>query len=46
MDRREVLLFLLLRILQMPFATADEHVWELYAQLDCQVQVAQVADAG
>lgn len=26
-----VLLFLLLRILQMPFATADEHVWELYA---------------
>eukprot|EP00435_Cladocopium_sp_Y103_P025821 s883_g6.t1 len=29
-----VLLFLLLRILQMPFATADEHVWELYAHLD------------
>eukprot|EP00438_Fugacium_kawagutii_P015589 Skav229722 [mRNA] locus=scaffold49:353216:360839:- [translate_table: standard] len=26
-----VMLFLVLRILQMPFATADEHVWELYA---------------
>ncbi|CAJ1376933.1 unnamed protein product, partial [Effrenium voratum] len=24
-------LFLMLRILQSPFATADEHVWELYA---------------
>ncbi|CAK9009398.1 C-mannosyltransferase dpy-19 (Protein dumpy-19) [Durusdinium trenchii] len=26
-----VVLFLVLRVLQMPFATADEHVWELYA---------------
>ena len=26
-----VMLFLVLRVLQMPFATADEHVWELYA---------------
>ncbi|CAE7656161.1 PFK5, partial [Symbiodinium pilosum] len=26
-----VLMFVLLRIIQMPFATADEHVWELYA---------------
>ena len=27
----KVLMFVLLRIIQMPFATADEHVWELYA---------------
>ena len=29
-SRREVLLFILLRVLQKPLATADEHVWELY----------------
>ena len=27
----EVILFVFLRVLQMPFATADEHVWELYS---------------